>query len=182
MWHHTRAAKRELKDLASGYDSEDKELSSSDIRNKYQGSILEEKAKSFRKLSIDDQKELLYTGITGEDTATARKIREAPFVQAVIMGVQFYTRQLKKMGRYEKENNGWLNKSCDYKTFIGLPLEEKKKFHNAMVNFHDQCIRENKEKGQSLVTNQILDSSPADKTGGCPPDFDDSSKWSKIKK
>jgi len=97
------------------------------------------------------------------------------------MSVQHFTRQLKKIGRYEKENNGWLKDSCDYKTFLHLPLEEKKKFHNAMVNFHDQCLKEKKENGQSLVPDQVLDSSPTDQAGGCPPNFDDSSKWTEVK-
>ena len=177
-------AKRELKDLATGYDQEDKELSSNDLRHKYQGSILEEKAKSFRKLSIDDQKELVYTGITGEDTGVARKVREAPFVQAVIMSVQHYTRQLKRMGMYEESEKGgnWLDDSCDYKTFLRLKLEDKKDFHNAMVNFHDQCLREKTNKGQPAVPDQVLDSSPTDQSAGCPPNFDDSSKWTEIKK
>jgi len=174
-------AKRELKDLATGYDFEDKELSSNDLRNKYQGSILEEKAKSFRKLSVSDQKELVYSGITGEETAVAKRIREAPFVQAVVMGVQHYTRQLKRMNRYSEEENGWLKNSPGYQVFLSLPLEEKKKFHNAMVNFHDQCIREAKEKGQPAVHDQVLDSSPTDQSVGCPPNFDDSSKWDKRK-
>ena len=156
-------------------------MTSHDLKNKYQGSILEEKAKTFRKLSIKDQKELVYTGITGEETGVARKVREAPFVQAVIMSVQHYTRQLKRMGMYEKSEKGgnWLDDSCDYKTFLSLKLKDKKDFHNAMVNFHDQCIR---EKGQSVVPDQVLDSSPTDQSVGCPPDFDDSSKWTEVKK
>ncbi len=160
-----------------GYDSEDKELSSNDLHHKYQGNILEEKAKTFRELSIEDQKDIVYTGITGEETGVAKNVREAIFVQAVIMSVHQYTRQIKRMVRYDESEKGgnWLDNSCDYKTFIKLPLEEKKKFQQAMVNFHDQCIRE--IKGQPAVPDQVLDSSPTDQSEGCPPNFDDSSKW-----
>ena len=98
------------------------------------------------------------------------------------MSVHHYTRQLKRMGRYEETENGenWSDNSCDYKTFLALPLEEKKKFQDAMVNFHDQCVRE--KKGQPVVPDQVLDSSPTDQSAGCPPDFDDSSKWTETKK
>ena len=181
LWHHTRVAKGELKDLARGYDSEDKELSSGDLQHKYQGNILEEKAKTFRELSIEDQKDIVYTGITGEETGVAKNVREAIFVQAVIMSVHHYTRQLKRMSRYEESEKGgnWLDNSCDYKTFIKLPLDEKKKFQGAMVNFHDQCIR---EKRQLAVPDQVLDSSPTDHSAGCPPNFNDTSKWTEVKK
>lgn len=126
----------------------------------------------------------MYTGITGEETGVAKRLRDAPFVKAVIMSVQGYTRLLKRMGAYEKSEEGgnWLDDSCDYKTFLRLSLVEKQKFHNAMVNFHYKCLMEKKEKGQPAVPDQVLDSSPTDPSVGCPPDFDDSSKWTEVKK
>ncbi len=175
LWHHTRLAKNELKHLSEGYEEEDKELSSDSLREKYKGSILEETAKTFRKLPIEDQKELLYTGITGEETGVAKKTREAPFVRAVVVSVRHYTTALKRIKKYDD----WVKRSCDYKTFLSLSLKEKKKFHNIMVNFHDQCVREIKEKGQLDVPDQVLDSSPTDQSTGCPPNFEDTDKWEK---
>lgn len=178
MWHYTKLAKRELKDLATGYESEDKKLSSTELSRKYNQDILESKSANFRRLPLEKQKDLIYAGITGKETKISKKFKEASGHGIIKVLVNYLKTKLIQIGRY----NEWLKNSCDYKTFLSLPLEEKKKFHNAMVNFHDQCLREKKENGQSLVPDQVLDSSPTDQAGDCPPNFDDSSKWTEVKK
>ena len=176
LWYHSSVAKRKLDFLAMGHDSEDSNLESEDLRNKYPGGILEKKAKAFKALPIEDQSALLHNSVTGEMTAKVKRIKDAPYEKAVVVSVNHYVTELKKIKKYKD----WVANSCSYAVFMKLPLEEKKKYHNVMVNFHDECIKS--MKNRQPLSDERLDSSPVAQTqhkeGGCP-DFDDKSKWVK---
>ncbi len=155
-----------------GYDSEDSNLGNEDLQNKYPGGILEKKARSFKALSVEDQREMLNNSVTGETTEKVKRIKDSAEETAVAVSVNHYTVKLKKINKYEE----WVENSCSYKVFVRLPLEEKVKYHNAMVAFYDHCI-----KNRQPPSGEGFESSPGahtHKDGGCP-DFDDKSKWIK---
>jgi hypothetical protein len=170
-------AKNELKSMSMGYDTEDSDLNSDELQSKYVGKILEKKAAVFNALSVEDKKEMINNAITGETTEKVKRIKDSGAETAVVVSVNHYTRELKKIKKYSK----WGKNSCTYKTFLRLPLEEKIKYQNAMVNFYDKCIR---ESGQSKSEERVSDSSPTavKKQTDCPaPDFDNKKKWGPIK-
>ena len=66
-----------------GYDSEDSNIGSEDLRNKYPGGILEKKARSFKALSVEDQRSLLHNSVTGETTEKVKRIKDSAEETAV---------------------------------------------------------------------------------------------------
>jgi len=173
LWYHTKVAKDELESLANGFDPEDKDLSKDDLQNKYQGKVLEEKKHNFNKLTVKEQQGILYEALTGEETEESKRSKESSAHVISITTVRHYILELKKIEKYDE----WIERSCPFKTFVKLPLEEKHKYRKAMAAFHEQCIKES--KGQASSEDQVLDSSPTAPDGACP-NFDDKDKWEEI--
>lgn len=170
LWHHTENAKNLLEFISSGHDAGDEKLPSDALEGKYQGKVLEEKSRNFAKLKIEEQKDILLSGITGDVTGKAKQIKDAPAHVLIITKVRFFLGKLQEIGKFDE----WINRS-PWKMFIRLPLEEKEKYHNALIAFHDQCKRD----GQPSSAGHSMDSSPYDQGEGCP-DFEDKSKWEAI--
>ncbi len=156
-----------------GHDAEDVNLGSEDLRKKYPGGILEKKSKSFKALSAEDQKALLHNTVTGETTPKVKRIKDSAEETAATVSVNYYISQLKRIKKYDE----WVENSCSYKVFLRLPLEEKVKYQNTMVNFYDECLKNRKSPSE-----ERSESSPVaqqHKEGGCP-DFNDKSKWKNV--
>lgn len=177
LWYHAKIAKDELEALSNGYDPEDKDLSGEELQNKYQGKVLEEKKNVFKKLTVEEQQDAIYESLSGEKTESSKIRKESSAHVIIITAVRHYILVLKNIDKYDK----WVeNTKCPFKIFVKLPLEEKTKYHNAMVAFHDKCVEE--IKGQTSPSDQALDSSPGpDDQGGVCPNFDDKNKWEEIK-
>lgn len=170
LWHHTQTAKNQLELLARGLDPGDESLSKEDFTRKYQGEVLEAKAKKFADLKVHEQKEFLYSAISGEQTTATRQIKDITAHTFTIATVRFFFVKLQQINKLQE----WIERSCPFAVFVRLPLEEKQKYHNALVAFHDECMA----KAQS-PPDRILDSPPAG-SGGDPPNFDDPTKWEII--
>lgn len=152
--------------MQKGFDAEDGDLTSEEISGKYKGGVLGTKAKNFNKLPIKAQKEVLYTSVSGEETEVSKDIKESPMNVLVIQKAKFLLDNLKKI----KKIDAW-EKACSFQVFKKLPLEEKVKYYNKLVKYHDRHM-----KGKS-VPKRVSDSSPT--VGAGFPDFDDPSKWAK---
>lgn len=161
--------------LSQGYDFEDNKLSPEELQKKYGTvpEVLENKAKRFRALSHDEQMDILVTGLTGKQEGTVAEKRDNTSHVFVNQTVLFYFQQLRDMGK-DKE---WVERSLPFREFVKLPLEEKEKYHNAMVAFHDECRKALLPPGE-----RVLGSSPTEAPGGGspPPDFSDKSKWEPV--
>jgi hypothetical protein len=157
-----------------GFDIDDDQLTPEQIKNKYPGKILEEKAKNFIKLSLEGKKEILYSSISGEKTDAARELEEATAHSFIIQRALFFFKILRELGKYED----WVKRSVPYKTFVKLPLDEKRKYQNALEAYHDKCMKESGHSGK--VNKRVLDSSPTFTSKNAPPNFDDKSKWKKV--
>lgn len=173
MWYCANQAEIMLDALSKGYDPEDTKLGPSELKSKYSGDVLAKKSLSFRSLPIEKQRDLLYSAVTGKETDTSREVNEASAHGLIVQRVVFFFKKLKEIG---KEDH-WIKSSCDLKTFIILPLEEKKNYYNALAKFMDEQM---KISGQPHAPkkDRVLDSSP---TGpiGCP-DFNDLSQWERL--
>ncbi len=152
--------------LSQGYDDGDEYLSGENIGQKYKGDTLKQKSNSFVLLAVEKQRDELYKILTRKDNLAPEKSTEGIFVDLLVNG---FLAELKKLDKL----NEWIKRSIPYNEYLKLPIEEKKKYHNALVKFHDKC------KGQP-ESKRILASSPAVTDKGCP-DFDDKSKWEEIK-
>jgi len=153
--------------MQKGFDIEDGELTSEELSGKYKGGTLGTKSKNFNKLPIDDQKEVLYASISGKETKVSKDIKESPVHIFVIQRVKVFLKNLKEINKL----NEWIKRSCSFQIFLKLELDEKRKYHNALLKFHDKHM-----KGES-APKRVLDSSPTVGVGF--PDFNDSAKWAK---
>lgn len=153
--------------MQKGFDIEDGELTSEELSGKYKGGILGTKAKSFNKLTIDDQKEVLYAGISGKETKVSKDIKDSPAHIFVTQRVKVFLKDLKRI----KKLNEWVNRACSFQIFLRLDLDEKSKYHNVLLKFHDEHM-----KGKS-APKRVVDSSPT--VGVDFPNFDDSEKWAR---
>ena len=102
LWYHSSIAKGNLDFLAMGYDADDVNLGSDDLRNKYPGGILEKKSKSFKALSAEDQKALLHNTVTGETTPKVKRIKDSAEETAAVVLVNHYIVELKKIKKYDE--------------------------------------------------------------------------------
>lgn len=172
LWYHTRIANNKLDSLMNGYDYEDEELTSSELSKKYTGDILEQKSKKFSKLKVGEQKSLLESSVTGNIAGIAKEIIDAPAHNFLIAKVRAYMIIVRDMGKL----NEWVKSASgmDFEKFCRFSLEEKKKYGNALIAYHDRRME---EKGR-VPLKQVLDSSPT-ATGG-RPDFDDKKKWQQV--
>ena len=116
---------------------------------------------------------MLHNSITGETTSKVKRIRDSAEETAAVVSVNHYTVELKRIKKYKE----WVENSCSYKVFLRLPLEEKVKYQNTMVNFYDECL-----KNRQPPSDERSESSPVAQPhmeGGCP-DFNDKSKWENV--
>jgi len=155
-----------------GYDIEDENSTSSELGKKYTTDILEQKANKFSKLEIKAQRSLLISSITGNMDGIARAVRDAPAHSFLISQVRAYMMIVEGLGKLD----GWVKNASglDFNAFCRFPLEEKKKYGNALVAYHNRCM----EETGRLPIKQVLDSSPT--ATGSRPDFDDKSKWKQV--
>lgn len=159
-------AKNSLEAMQKGFDSDDGNLTSEELSGKYKGDVLGTKAKNFNKLPIDAQKEVLYTSVSGKETKISKDIKESPMNVLVVQRAKLLLVNLRKI----KKLDAW-EKACSFQIFKKLSLEEKVKYYNKLVKYHDKHM-----KGES-VPKRVLDSSPT--VGAGFPDFDDPTKWAK---
>ena len=105
LWHHTENAKNLLEFISSGHDAGDEKLPSDALEGKYQGKVLEEKSRNFAKLKIEEQKDILLSGITGDVTGKAKQIKDAPAHVLIITKVRFFLGKLQEIGKFDE----WIN-------------------------------------------------------------------------
>jgi hypothetical protein len=153
----------------------DEKLRREEFNQKYKGDILETKSIEFLALDIESQKDILLSSLIGKDVGKAKEIKDAKIERVTFVSVRSYLQVLHSIGKLEE----WVQRTIPTKNYPYLPLEEKIKYHNALVSFHDQCMT--KLKGQPSSQGRVLDSSPTVRHkqmgGGCPPDFNDPNKW-----
>ncbi len=152
--------------MLQGYDPGDENLTSEHLGRKYPGDTLKQKSNAFVGLSFEKQRERLYSVITGEEKGKHKDVAVEIFI---ITNVRFFLGELKKIEKMDE----WISRTIPYLEFLKLPIEEKKKYHNALIKFHDKC------KGQP-ESKRFLASSPTVTEEGCP-DFDNKNKWEEIK-
>jgi len=174
LWHHTRIANTKLHNLSEGLDPGDESISPKELADKYPGEVLFEKSKKFNSLNIQEQKELLFSAVTGKMSDKAREISEQAVTNFIIIRVSHYLNVLRGIGKYDE----WIKLTIPYEKFTKLPIDEKKKYHNALVDYHDECLKE--LKGMPVV-DPVSDSSPFpdNKQATGIPDFDNPEKWQK---
>lgn len=160
--------------MSKGYDLDDSKLSSSELKNKYQGEVLERKAIDFCNLKIQEQKDTLITSITGEETEASKKKDEAPQHVMAILRVKMFLASLSEIGKKEE----WLTitEYHSFKYFMKLSVEGKSQYHNDLQKYHDEEMKKNK-KEPPKPNDQVFGSPPTDQGGF--PDFDDPAKWEK---
>lgn len=161
--------------LSKGYDAEDSKETGSQLSKKYTPDILEQKGINFRNLKLSEQKDILYTSLTGVETDSVKKRKDGLSQTVIIHAVFFLLKTLDSIGKRDE----WTEKS-DYHTFKffkTLSLDNKTVYHNELVKFHDDELRKIKQPPNPSKT-QVLASSPEPALGGCP-NFDDKSKWEK---
>ncbi|MCP4755217.1 MAG: hypothetical protein GY866_30480, partial [Proteobacteria bacterium] len=65
LWYQTQLAKKHLDGFLNGYDPEDDELTTDQLRQKYNPKTLESKAIQFAAYDLDTQREKLIAAMTG---------------------------------------------------------------------------------------------------------------------
>ena len=154
-----------------GYDPGDEDLSGDDIKGKYQGNILETKSLHFKGLKIKEQQDILYSALTNEKTDTVRRSEDSATTAFILRSVTFFLLELKKIEKFDE----WTKRTIPYKEFFKLPLEEKRKYYNILVAFHDECMKERRSSSGS----EVLDSSPTPSEGD-RLNFDDKKIWQEV--
>lgn len=119
---------------------------------------------------------MLFTSITGEETDISKAMQDSSRHLIVEQRVSFFLDVLKGIDKKDE----WIKSasSIDFKTFRKLPILEKEKYHNALSDFVDKEMKKQKQSPQKK--DQVSDSSPSPDSGDCP-DFNDPSKWEKVK-
>lgn len=176
LWQYTKAASNQLDSLNRGYSIGDEKLTAKELMNKYPDDVLDVKSKGFTSLSLEKKKKELIKALKndGKPQETDVSIQRA----FIVSRVWSYLAMLKKIGKDQE----WIKQSVSFGELKRLPLPEQKKYHDALITFYDQCMREieaNKGTGQS-ESDRVLDSSPTGSGKDCPPQFDDPTKWEKI--
>ena len=129
------------------------------------------RSNDFIGLSVKKQRERLLSIISKDETISSMNNKNASSHVFIVATVQFYLAKVQKFGKLDD----WIRKSVPFSEFVRLSLEEKQKYHNALIAYHDKCMK----TVQSPPDDQFLDSSPSDRGGDCI-DFDDTSKWKKV--
>ena len=175
MWYHADQAKNSLDSLSKGYDIEDNKLTSSELRGKYKGDVLDQKGNAFCNLKLSDQKDMLFTAITGKSTDISKAMKDSSRHLMAEQRVIFFLNVLESVDKKEE----WIKSASnfDFKKFRKLPILEKEKYHNALSNFVDKEME--KQKQPSQKKDRVSASSPYPDSGGCP-DFNNPGKWKKL--
>lgn len=173
LWHYSSQAKNTMEMLSKGYDVEDTKATGSQLGKKYTPDILEQKGINFRNLKLSEQKDILFTSLTGKETEVVRKRREG-LSKTVVMHAVFLL--LKTLQSIDKLDD-WTNKSDyhSFKFFKKLSLKNMEVYHNELVKFHDEQLR---KQSPNPSTPQVSALSPEPVIRGLP-NFDDSTKWEK---
>ena len=161
--------------MSKGYDIGDNKLTSSELSGKYKGDVLDQKGIAFCGLKLSDQKDMLYTSITGVETGISKAMEDSSRHLMAEQRVIFFFKILETVNKKEE----WIKSASNvgFKKFKKLPILEKEKYHNALSNFVDKEME--KHKQPSKPNEQVTASSPTPAQEGCH-DFDDSNRWEKI--